>query len=78
MNQDVIANLLFPEARKQDEHVFGTVRKVNSDGSYQVQLNASSVTTRATACCDAEAGDRVLVLIMANGRCAAIAKVRTA
>lgn len=75
MNQDIVAKLLFPEGRKQDEHVFGIVREVNSDGSYQVQLNASSVTARATACCEAQVGSRVLVLIMRNGRCVATAKV---
>ena len=75
MNQDIVASLLFPEGRKQDEHVFGIVREVNADGSYQVQLNASSVTARATACCEAQVGSRVLVLIMRNGRCVATAKV---
>lgn len=76
MNHDSIAKLLFPETRKHDEHAFGIVRAVNADGSYQVQLNSSGVTCRTTACCDAAAGDRVLVLIMKNGRCAATAKVR--
>ena len=77
MNQDVIANLLFPERQSSDTHAFGIVRRVNTDGSYQVQLNSSSVTTRCTACCEAGVGNRVLVLIMRNGRCAAIAKVHS-
>lgn len=78
MNQDDITKLLFPKAQRHDAHVFGVVQEVNADKSYQVKLNSSAIATRATACCDAVEGDRVLVLIMANGRCAAIAKVRTA
>ena len=78
MNQDVIANLLFPEKPSGDTHTFGIVREVNADGSYQVQLNSSSVTTRCTACCEAGVGNRVLVLIMRSGHCVAIAKVRGA
>lgn len=76
MNQDVIANLFFPERQVGDTHAFGIVRELNADGSYQVQLNSSNVTTRCAACCEAGVGSRVLVLIMRNGRCAAIAKVR--
>lgn len=75
MNQDIVANLLFPEGRRQDEYVFGIVREINADGSYQVQFNTSNVTARATACCEAKVGSRVLVLIMRNGRCVATAKV---
>lgn len=78
MNQDDITKLFFPEIRKHDTHVFGVVQEINADKSYQVKLNTSTIATRATACCEAAVGDRVLVLIMANGRCAAIAKVRTA
>lgn len=78
MNQDDITKLFFPETQRHDTHVFGVVQEINADKSYQVKLNSSTIATRATACCEAAAGDRVLVLIMKNGRCAAIAKVSTA
>lgn len=61
---------------KQDTHVIGTVRSVNTDGSYQVALNTSSITTKCMPFCDASVGNRVLVLVMANGSCAAIARAR--
>ena len=64
------------EKPKQDTHVIGTVRSVNSDGSYQVALNTSSITTKCMPFCDAKAGDRVLILVMASGSCAAIATAR--
>lgn len=58
-----------------DLHVFGSVKSINADGSYQVQLNTSSVTTRCAKLCNASVGDRVLVVIMRNGRAAAIARL---
>lgn len=64
------------EKPRQDTHVIGTVRSVNTDGSYQVALNTSSVTTKCMPFCDAVTGDRVLILVMASGSCAAIAKAR--
>lgn len=66
----------FDQKSKQDTHIIGTVQSVNSDGSYQVALNKSSVTTKCMPFCDATAGSRVLVLVMSNGSCAAIAKAR--
>lgn len=75
MSVEQWAELLFPEvgASRGDSHVWGNVKAVNEDGSYQVQLNASAVTTRCANCCAASVGDRVLVCVMANGRCAATA-----
>ena len=58
-----------------DRHVWGSVRSVNPDGSYQVRLNASSMDTRCACACSACEGDRVLVCIMADGRAAAVARV---
>lgn len=78
MNQDDIAKLFFPETQGCDTHVFGVVQGINADKSYQVKLNSSTIATRATSCCEAAVGDRVLVLIMKNGRCVAISKVNTA
>lgn len=69
------SDLMFPETGGTDAHLWGSVKSVNADGSYEVQLNASSVTTRCAAGCNASVGDRVLVCIMANGRCAAISKL---
>lgn len=61
--------------QKSDSHVYGRVVGVNADGSYQVQLNASSTTTRCVNCCTANIGDRVAVTIKANGKCDAIGRV---
>ena len=69
------AEAFFPDEGQRDSTVYGTVASVNQDGSYQVRLNASTTTTRCTKLCDASAGDRVLVLIQANGRCAAVGRV---
>lgn len=69
------SDLMFPDKEGKDVHVYGSVRAINADGSYEVQLNASSVTTKCTACCTAIVGDRVLVCIKADGRCAAIGRV---
>lgn len=66
---------MFPEAGEKDAHLWGSVKSVNSDGSYEVQLNTSSVTTRCAAGCAAGVGDRVLVCIMANGRCVAVSRL---
>lgn len=72
------SDLMFPEAGERDAHLWGSVKAVNSDGSYQVQLNKSNVTTRCSAGCTAGVGDRVLVCIMANGRCAACGRLEGA
>lgn len=70
-----LADVFFPPDERGDSTVYGTVSAVNQDGSYQVRLNASSTTTRCTRLCSASVGDRVLVLMQANGRCAAIGRV---
>lgn len=75
MSVEQWSDLLFSEAGGHDAHVWGSVKSVNDDGSYQVQLNASSVTTRCAAGCTAGVGDRVLVCIMANGRCVAVGRL---
>ena len=72
------SDLMFPEAEGKDAHLWGSVKAVNSDGSYEVQLNTSSVTTRCAAGCTAGVGDRVLVCIMANGRCVAVSRLEGA
>ena len=72
------SDLMFPEAEGKDAHLWGSVKAVNSDGSYEVQLNKSNVTTRCAAGCTAGVGDRVLVCIMANGRCVAVARLEGA
>lgn len=70
-----IADTLYPKPEPKSSTAYGTVSSVNPDGSYQVRLNASATTTRCAKLCDAEAGDRVLVLIQANGHCAVIGRV---
>lgn len=75
MSVEQWSDLMFPEKEGRDAHVYGSVKSVNADGSYEVRLNASSVTTRCVACCTASVGDRVLVLVKANGRCDAVGRV---
>lgn len=75
MNTDQVTDVFLPESNAADSHIWGSVKAVNSDGSYQVQLNTSSVTTRCAAGCTAGVGDRVLVCIMANGRCVAVSRL---
>ena len=70
-----LADALYPKPEPKNGTAYGTVESVNADGSYQVKLNASATTTRCAKLCDAEVGDRVLVLIQANGHCAAIGRV---
>lgn len=70
-----LADTLYPKQEPKNSTAYGTVESVNQDGSYQVKLNASATTTRCAKLCDAEVGDRVLVLIQANGHCAAIGRV---
>lgn len=70
-----IADTLYPKPEPRNSTAYGTVSAVNADGSYQVRLNASATTTRCAKLCDAEVSDRVLVLIQANGHCAAIGRV---
>lgn len=69
------SDLMFPEREGKDAHVYGSVKAINEDGSYEVQLNASSVTTRCAPCCTALVGDRVLVIIKLNGKCDAIGRL---
>lgn len=75
-NLDNIAGAFgFGKKAQYDTHTWGTVKSINSDGSYQVQLNASTVYTRCAKLCFANVGDRVFVCILANGTCAAIARL---
>ena len=70
-----IADTLYPKEQPRNSTAYGSVESINADGSYQVKLNASATTTRCAKLCDADVGDRVLVLIQANGHCAAIGRV---
>lgn len=51
----------------------GPVVAINADGSYQVRLNKSDVTTRCEKYCAASTGDVVAVSVE-KGRCRAIAR----
>lgn len=62
------------ESKPQDFHQYATVDSINADGSYQVQLNGSLVTTRAAKLCNAAIGDRVLCVVQ-DGDVAAIGRV---
>lgn len=58
-----------------DCHIWGNVKEVNADGSYQVRLNTSSVSARCANACDAKVGDRVLVTVRRDGRAVAVARL---
>lgn len=51
------------------------VESINDDGSFLVSLNGK-VATRCSAFCDADAGDKVLVVKMGNGTLAATGRLR--
>lgn len=53
----------------------GTVRTVNADGSYEVLLDGDVQPRTCSAYGAAGVGDRVLVCIMANGRCVAVSRM---
>lgn len=72
---DQVASVLLPRKGQQEFHTWGIVSSVNPDGSYEVKLNDSGITTRCAKCVAAQAQDRVLVLVMGNGQCVALAKV---
>ena len=72
---DRLSKALNPKGKPTDEHVWGTVASINGDGSYQVRISASGGSARCAACCTANVGDRVLVTIMADGKCAAIGRL---
>lgn len=59
-----------------DSHSRAVVSSVNSDGSYQVVLDNTSTQVRCEPWCAASSGDRVLVTIMADGKCAAVGKLQ--
>ena len=75
VSMEDVASVLFDSPPRRDYTCYGSVESVNSDGSYQVRLNAGGPSTRCVRLCNAEAGDRVLVLLQANGHCAAIGRV---
>ena len=72
---DRIAQAFGMDAPKEsDSHQYATVDSINADGSYQVQMNGATSTTRAAKLCDAEIGDRVLCVVH-GGQVAAIGRV---
>ena len=64
----------FPPPPKSVHTCFGEVDSINADNSYQVTISSMG-TTRAVACCTAQVGDRVFVIIQENGHCVAVGKV---
>ena len=75
VNLDNAAAALGLGRKPADWHTWGQVERIEADGAYSVRLNGAVETTRCAAGCTAEVGDRVLVCCMANGRCAAIARL---
>ena len=58
-----------------DYHTYGSIESVNEDGSYQVRLDGSSNATRCANTCTVSAGDRALVLVKSDGKCAVVGRV---
>lgn len=75
VNLDNAAAALGLGRKPTDWHTWGQVEKIEADGAYSVRLNGAVETTRCAAGCTAAVGDRVLVCCMANGRCAATARL---
>lgn len=63
------------ENRPTDGNDYGIVEAVNADGSYEIVIDGATEATRCAPCCTAGVGDRVLVVIKADGRCAAVGRV---
>lgn len=58
-----------------DYHTYGSIESVNEDGSYQVRLDGASNATRCANTCTASTGDRALVLVKSDGKCAVVGRV---
>jgi hypothetical protein len=74
MSLEDFADAFFGKNERGVSTAYGTVLSVNADGSYQVKMSATG-DTRCAKLCDAEVGDTVMVLIQANGHCAALGRV---
>ena len=75
VNLDNAAAALGLGRKPTDWHTWGQVEKIEADGAYSVRLNGAVEATRCAAGCTADVGARVLVCCMANGRCAAVARL---
>lgn len=64
------------ENKPQASFEHGLVESVNADGSYEVMLPGDVQTTRCAPFCDAAEGNVVLVVILTDGRCDALATLR--
>ena len=58
-----------------DHHTYGTVESANADGSYQVRIDGAATATRCANTCTVSAGDRALVLVKSDGKCAVVGRV---
>ena len=72
---DRLSKAINQKPKPTDEHVWGTVVSTNPDGSYQVRISAAGEATRCVACCKADAGDRVLVVILGDGKCVVVGQL---
>lgn len=52
---------------KHDRAVYGEVKQINSDQTYQVSLNGSDTTVKCARLSGAKVGDTVMVELLANG-----------
>lgn len=78
MNFDSMARALgFDEDRSKDVYRYGTVASVNTDGSCTVSLG-NTESPRCASLYSASVGDRVQVVIKANGSCVVLGKVGSA
>lgn len=73
---DRVAKAFSSGSSPSDQHLYGSIWSVNSDGSYEVVLNGGTETVKCAPLCLAEAGDRVMCVLQTNGRVAAIARLK--
>ncbi|WP_165247463.1 hypothetical protein [Adlercreutzia sp. ZJ141] len=62
---------------RDESHSWGTVGGLPSGGRCKVRLDGATVDVDCVLCCDVSNGDRVIVLTMASGESAVIARVRS-
>lgn len=55
------------KTKSSDAHVYGEVKSINDDKTYQIALNGSGTTVRCARLAGAKVGDTVMVTLLSNG-----------
>ena len=74
-NVDMLAGAMIPERGALASLELGVVKSLNPDGTYEVRIGRASKNSTCGNYCTANVGDRVLVAIFPNGRCAAVSRL---